>query len=549
MKNDNVIVFENEKSNCAISSDLYQNKEERNFRNNIKKILLIQPPAFTDINRTNMNPNPPLGIAYIAAVLEEGGFNVEILDAFMDGWDILERVSKDMLKVGLSFKTIKTLITKIDPDLVGITSMFTSQRKNVHEIAEIVKDIDSTIPVIVGGAHPSSATESIMSDHNIDVAVLGEGENTIIPIIRAIESNNEYKNIDGISYRNEQGEIVIIEKITQIKNLDSIPFPARHLLPMDKYFDAGIRHGGYSIGKRAASLITSRGCQYKCNFCTAFKVFTRTPRLRSFENVFGEIDDMINTYGIDEIWFEDDQLFAKRNRALQIVDGLKKYNLIWDTPNGISPWLLNEDIIKRMADSGCYRINLAIESGSQEILDEVINKPVKLKQIPTLVKAIRKYGMTPVSFLVIGNISENRVETIEEIKHSFQFMRKIKVKPHVSLLTAYPGAPVLDIAERKNYLIPNFSWDDLIIQKFQLTTPEWTPEQLMEVSNQEELKTHWFLLFANPYETLGIIYRGLKNPFRLLMRLYSLFKNTYFTFLKFNWGRGLAHSQDYLNTK
>ena len=455
----------------------------------IKKVLLIQPPAYTNNQRSDMNPNPPLGIAYIAAVLEKAGYEVSILDAFIEGWDRSERITPEKLLVGISFDEIRLRIEKLNPDLVGITSMFTSQRKNVHQIAKIVKEISINIPVIVGGAHPSAATSSVIQDKNIDFAVLGEGENSILPLFDAIENNLDFSKLNGIAYLDDNSDEIIIDKSEQIEDLDTIPFPARHLLPMDKYFEAGIRHGGENKGEKALSMISSRGCQYKCNFCTAFVVFTRRPRMRSAQNVIEEIKQLISVYGIDEIWFEDDQHLAKRNRTIELLDALKEFNLEWDTPNGISPWLLTEEIIKKMSESGCYRVNLAIESGVQEVLDDIINKPVNLSKIQDLIVLIKKYNMSYETFLVLGNISRDKVETLDQIKQSFKFMRKIKVIPHVSLLTAYPGSPVLEIAEEKGYLIENFSWDDLVINTSQLTTEEWTPEELIKLVQKEQIKT------------------------------------------------------------
>jgi anaerobic magnesium-protoporphyrin IX monomethyl ester cyclase len=460
----------------------------------IKKILLIQPPAFTDNKRHNMNPNPPLGIAYIAAVLESNNYNVSILDAFIEGWNTNERVNKEKLLVGLSFEDIQKHISDINPDVVGITSMFTSQRKNVHRIAEITKQISANIVVLVGGAHPTAATSSVLKDRSIDFVVLGEGENSIIPLLQSVENNYDFRKLNGIAYVDDVGDEFIIEKRDQIEDLDTIPFPARHLLPMKKYFDAGVRHGGESKGDRALSIITSRGCQYKCNFCTAFKVFTRKPRLRSAKNVIDEIRQLVTNYNIDEIWFEDDQLLAKRKRTIELLKTIKtEFNLKWDTPNGISPWLLDEETIKIMSESGCYMVNLAVESGVQDVLKNIINKPVNLSKIPETIALIKKYGMSYTTFLVVGNISREKIETIKQIKQSFKFMRKIRAIPHVSLLTAYPGSPVLDIAIEKGYLIPGFDWDDLIIQKSQLTTNEWTPELLIKTVRLEHFKTKLYV--------------------------------------------------------
>lgn len=464
----------------------------------IQRVLLVQPPAFTNNARQDMNPNPPLGIAYIAAILEQAGYEVRILDAFIEGWDTSIRINHEKLLVGLPYDEIEDYVRDYQPDFVGITSMFTSQRKNAHKVAEVVKKVDRKIPVIFGGAHPTAAPESVIDDENVDFAVLGEGDNLIVPLIEAIKGSGEVRHLNGLAYKDDSGNNVVVEKVDQIENLDEIPYPARHLLPIQKYFDAGIRHGGSNRGSRALSMITSRGCVYKCNFCTAYKVFTRRTRLRSAENVIGEIQQMVDDYGIDEIWFEDDQILAKRNRIIKLLDILaEKFNLMWDTPNGVSPWILNEELLEKMKKSGCYRVNLAIESGNQEVLDEIINKPVKLEQIPGLIELLKKYELDFSTFLVIGNISRDRVETVEEIKDSFRFARELKVIPHVSLLTAYPGSEVLDVAEEKGYLIPEFDWDNLIIQKSQLQTPNWDAKSLMSLTKREILKTKLYIYLTD----------------------------------------------------
>lgn len=472
-------------------------------RQTLKRILLIQPPAFCNNQRGDMMPHPPLGIAYIGAMLERCGYEVKILDCLIEGWTTETRVGPEKLLVGLSFDEIRAFIRTYDPDVVGVTSMFTSQRKNAHRVAAIVKEIDAEMLVVFGGAHPTSVPESVLEDPCVDVAVLGEGDNVIVPLLECIESNRDLRSLDGLAYRDESGSMVVIEKKTQVADLDSLPFPARHLLPMEKYFAARIHHGGVGRGNRPTPMITSRGCQYRCNFCTAFKVFTRRPRMRSIESVLAEIDELVTKYGVDEIFFEDDQLIAKQRRSGELFDAMAaRYQLLWDTPNGVSPWLLDDEILGKMKAAGCYRVNLAIESGNQWVLDNIINKPVKLDTIPGLVKLVRKHGMEVNTYVVVGNIGRAAVETLDQIKETFAFCRKLRIYPHSSLLTAYPGSEVLEVAKEKGYLVPEFEWDDLVIDKFQLQTPLWTPEQLMDVVASERIKTRWWVAVSYPIPTL-----------------------------------------------
>jgi anaerobic magnesium-protoporphyrin IX monomethyl ester cyclase len=502
------------------------------FSNNrIRKVLLIQPPAFSDNERGDMNPNAPLGLGYIAAMLEREGYEVKVLDAFIEGWDQEIRVSPEKIRIGLPFEDIEEVIRDYAPDAVGVTSMFTSQRKNAHEVARLAKSVNSGVPVIFGGAHPTSAPEMVMADPNVDFVVLAEGDNSIVPLLRAIESGGDITKLDGICYHTGGGW-KMNEKHEAISDLDSLPFPARHLLPMEKYFAAGIRHGGYSKRDRAASLITSRGCQYRCNFCTVFTVFTRVPRFRSVQNVITEIDELVTRYGVNEVFFEDDQFVAKIKHTEELLDAMvaRNYDLIWDTPNGISTWLLSERLIEKMAHAGCWRVNLAIESGNQWVLKNIINKPVKLSDVPQFVKWIRKFGMEVGTFLVVGNISDDAVETLDQVRDSFRFARSINVKPTVHYLFPYPGSDVLRIAERKSYLIKDFGWDDVMNTKRTISTPDWTPEQLRAVVRAEIVKTRLNFWAKSPKTFLILIlshYRrnlvaALKLSFKYLKMLWLL---------------------------
>jgi anaerobic magnesium-protoporphyrin IX monomethyl ester cyclase len=489
----------------------------------IRKILLVQPPAFSRNDRGDMTPNAPMGPGYIAAVLEQAGYEVRILDALIEGWDQETRITNEKILIGLTPAQIREVIAGMAPDVVGVSSMFTSQRVNAHAIAGIAKEIDPSTVVVFGGAHPTAAPEMVLADPAVDYVVLSEGENTIVPLLRAIEEGTDLNRLDGVAFRGPSS-LVVKPKTDTIADIDSIPFPARHLMPMEKYFAAGIRHGGYARRSRGTAVITSRGCPYLCNFCTAFKVFTRVPRVRSVANIMAEIDELVVKYGVNEIFFEDDQFIAKVKHTEELLDAMisRKYDLIWDTPNGISAWLLSERLIAKMAEAGCYRVNLAIESGNQYVLDNIIHKPVKIEKIPETARLIRKYGMELGTFLVVGNIGTDAVETEEQLRDSFRFARKLRVWPHASYLTPYPGSDVLRIAEERGYLIPGFNYDDLVINKQSLTTPEWTPEKLRRIVEHEKLKTRIALVLGSPEQLFTqTIPNALRHPVDFARRMFQ----------------------------
>ncbi|MBL4889681.1 MAG: cobalamin-dependent protein, partial [Candidatus Lindowbacteria bacterium] len=228
---------------CEVTSTKHTNYVSP-LKRKIKRVFLIQPPAMTNLLRTDMNPNVPLGICYIGAMLERDGYEVAICDAFIEGWETEVPVSEDRMRVGLTYEEIEQKIRDFDPQVVGITSMFTMQRTIAHKMAEIARKIDPKIITIMGGAHPTSAPEMVMEDPDVDFIVLAEGDNAITPLLKTIENGGNLVDLDGICFRDDDAEMIYLKKTTLVNDLDSLPFPARHLVPMEKYFAAGVRHGG-----------------------------------------------------------------------------------------------------------------------------------------------------------------------------------------------------------------------------------------------------------------------------------------------------------------
>ncbi len=488
----------------------------------INKVLLVQPPAFANRKRTDINPNVPLGIAYIAAVLEKEGFRVRILDAFVEGWEREEYVNEEMIRVGLSFEEIEKTISDFSPDVVGVSNLFTAQRRNAHKICEVAKKVNRKTTIIMGGAHPTAAPEMVLEDKNVDFVVLGEGENTILEVIKYLEGKIALNTLDGVAFRDNE-KISILPKTRFIENLDTIPFPARHLLPMEKYSRIGIAHGGFLERTPYASIVTSRGCPYKCAFCTAYKVFNRKYRYRTTDNVMAEIDMLIRDYGIRELLFEDDNLTLNIKRAEEIFDRLigRKYDLVWNTPNGVAAFTLNENILKKMKQSGCIQLNLALESGNQWVIDNLIKKPLKLEKIVPLITYARSIGLNVNTFFVVGMPGES----LEQIKDTFRFARRMRFySPHFSVLTPYPGSEVYEICKKNGYLVKDFDFDNLMITKYNIRTPQWTIEELDATLQSEIRMLRLSYYWKNPGRLLkDFMPQFLKNPFSYIKKSIGLF--------------------------
>lgn len=485
----------------------------------VKKVMLFIPPVFTFKQNVDVNPMPPLGLAYLGAVLESRDIEVKIFDCLVEGWDNRVEMGDDIIRIGTPFSLVEKMIEEYKPDIVGVNSLFTTQRKNAHQICTLAKKVNGSIVTVMGGSHPTVLADLVLKDENVDFAVLGEGEETIIDLVDFIEGKKDISSLDGIGYR-EKDEIKIIPKTRFIEDLDKLPFPARHLLNMEKYFGLKASHGTRKK-KRFSPIVTSRGCPASCTFCSAHKAWGKRFRYRSAENVIAEMKHIKDQYGIEEIMFEDDNVTLNVKRAGKLFDLMveEKLNLVWDTPNGIAAWTLNEELIRKMKKSGCYKLNFPIETGNQYVMDNIIKKPVNLDKVKPLVSYARKIGLDLTLFFVIGMPGE----TEDQIWDSFRLSKEMDVYfPHISIATPYPGSELYDLCVEEKYLGDDFSLDDLFIRSFCISTENWDGEKLLNILTRGRrflvlsfFKRHPFRFFVE------FLRRLIANPLKIICKAYE----------------------------
>jgi len=466
------------------------------MKTNISRILLFMPPAVTSSTLIDINPAPPLGLGYIAAVLESMGIEVKIVDCLLEGWNIRVPISRDSIRIGLSESQISDIIRDFNPDVVSVNSQFTRQYKNAHDIYRITKAIDPEIITIGGGAHPSVLPAFAMEDPHLDFVIIGEGEDAIRELVSAITTAPEsISSIDGVGYRS--GGIVHINQKTHfIENLDLIPSPAWHLMNVEHYFGLDVCHGKRDC-TRFFSIITSRGCPAKCVFCTAYNVWGKRYRARSVQNVVDEIKFLKQHYAIEELLVEDDNFTFDVERAEQICDRIieEKLNLKFDTPNGIAAYKLTPALLLKMKQAGFVRINLAIESGNQEALLRLIKKPLRLEKVQEIVAYCRTIDLEVGSFFIIGIPGM----TLSQMWDNYRFCRKLKIfSPFISVATPYPGSDLYKICKDKKYLSPDFNLEDLYIRKFSITTELWGGLSLQLLMTTGYFYLKFFQALDNP---------------------------------------------------
>jgi anaerobic magnesium-protoporphyrin IX monomethyl ester cyclase len=480
------------------------------------RFCLINPPRIQPKLWGKPSILQPIEIAYVAAVLEKE-HEVKIIDSANEGWNNLEEIDGTKYRQGLKNEEIKARIKQWAPDIVGINIPFCGWWKPAYEVASIVKNIDKNIIIVLSGLHPSARAAECLSYPNIDYVIIGEPEHTVQELARELEQRGkkDFKRIKGIGYVKNK-EIIITPPRPPIQDLDSLPFPARHLLPMQTYFEAvkEIPLRG-EIRKPWATVVTSRGCPFNCVFCSIHTVMGRKWRGRSPENVVDELEQLVDAYHIEQLDFSDENMTLDRKRMEGICDLIVKRGLDikWFTPNGVRADTLYEKLLTKMKKSGCEKIRVAPESGVQRVVNQVIKKSLDLKTVERAVVLCKKVGIRVGCFFVIGLIGETKEEIKQTIKFAYK-LRRLGAESFIfSIATPVYGTELYKQAKRGGFLKKDVSDDDFAAAEPLIETPEFTAEELRELCGIANL--------VNPTFTRGKLVKAIRNPKKALKVLFG----------------------------
>jgi anaerobic magnesium-protoporphyrin IX monomethyl ester cyclase len=420
------------------------------------KTLFINPPQIFYPGSEPPAANLPLGLLYIAAVLDKAGYEAEILDAFIT--DSSFRKIGDIIEVGMPFGSMMEEIRRRKPDIVGIANPFTCQVENAIRVANIVKEMDPSILTVVGGPHVTAMPiEFLKKAKNIDIAVIGEGEHTMLDIVRFFEGYKKIGRVQGIAYR--KGEIVVLNSPKQfIKNLDELPYPAYHLVEMEQYLNPK-KIEYRSFKDRAISMITSRGCPFNCSFCSVHLHMGKTFRAHSVNYVVDHIEHVVNKYRVKNIYFEDDNLTLDLKRFEAICDKIieKDITVNWETPNGVRPDYLTLGLLKKMKKAGCQSVFFGIESGDQFVLDNIIDKSLKLEDVMKVAKMCKEIGLKTGAFYIIGFPGEKKENILKTIELALRLKREFDVGMHLFFATPSYGTRLYKECKKKGYIQENLT--------------------------------------------------------------------------------------------
>ena len=426
----------------------------------IENMITTNIPAFVDTER---GYNPSLGIMYIAAYAEKyTDYKIEILD---------------MIVEEMSYDTLEDEIKKRKPDVVGITTTTFTLIDSIIT-AKIIKNVDNDIKIVFGGPHAYIYPEETINIPKVDFLVLGEGEITFTELLQKIENYEELKKVKGIVFKHDD-RIVNTGYRGFIEDLDSLPFPARHLTQYKKYYSL--------IAKRnpITTMFTSRGCPYRCLFCHRPHMGKKF-RARSPENVVEEMEECVNM-GVHEILIYDDTFNIDKRRVFDICNLIKESNLdiYFDIRARIDR--INKGMLIALKEAGCVRIHYGIESANQRILD-ILRKDITVEQAEKVVKMTKDVGIETLAYFMIGNPTETR----DEILNTIKFAKKLKPDYcHFSVTAPFPATPLYELGLKKEVF--NDYWKEFAANP----TRDFVPQLWEENLSREEL----ILLLEHAYKS------------------------------------------------
>lgn len=399
------------------------------------KILLLIPPASLESSYGKLkdfsNPQPSIGLAYIAAVLQRDGFDVVVLDAYVDQLGLTEIID---------------ILRKEKPDIIGI-SVLTTAASIVTEIAKNIRQEFPQIKIVMGNIHASLFASNLLKSGLADYIVHKEGEYTILELVKALKNSLPLKNIKGLSFLNEGSQVINNESRPFIEDLDALPFPDWDLFPLTKY-KTDPRTELIS-GKTEMLILATRGCPNVCAFCSSSteKSLGCQYRMRDPKKVVDELEYLNNKYGAQAFSFMDlaFPLVKSHGMALcqEIIDRGLSSKIRWMTELRVKP--LDQEILNIMKKAGCRRVNFGIESGTNRIL-KILRKNFTTDDVRSAVKMARKAGIEVDGMFMIGLPSE----TVEDIKRTIDFAIELKVRYAIfNIFVPYPGCEFYDVLSRQ----------------------------------------------------------------------------------------------------
>ncbi len=444
------------------------------------RVLLINTPTIKT-KPVGTDNYFPIGLLYLASVIKNNKMDVNVLD--INNYFFNKDLNEDLLNEYLKTNFYKYL-REYRPDIIGIGCTFSGAFKSLKIIAKSIKKILPGVPIIIGGIHPTLFAKEILERYKfVDYVVIGEGEGTFLELVKSITTNADNKllaSLDGIAFRDN--EYIRLNPKKKFKNnLDELPFVDYSIININEYRND--TSGWYSPKKirvgQPFSIISSRSCPNRCNFCSMKLVHGSKIRFRSAANVLDEMESLYNNYNVRYFQFMDDNMTFDKKRTLEICQGIRKrkMDIHFDTPNGLAINKLDQEIIDAMVEAGLVYASLGIESGSGYLRNKIMRKGLITKKIYDVVEACARHRSLFIKgFFIIGMPQE----TLETLQETYEMIRKLPFdKINVNFVAPYPGTELFSYCAQHNMLkYKQLDYVDIEVFQDSDTYPHFKPHNL-----------------------------------------------------------------------
>jgi radical SAM superfamily enzyme YgiQ (UPF0313 family) len=434
------------------------------------KVALVNPPTLKGVFHHQLYV--PIGLAYLAAVVEKAGHELAVFDC---------------PALSMNQDTLKSKLQDFQPDLVGVTSM-TPTIQSALQSTQAAREACPNATIVIGGPHATFMDKEILTEEpSVDVVARGEGEETLLELAQSATGSKKLQDILGITFRKGRD---IIQNPTRptIKNLDDLPYPAYNRFALEKYL---------LYGKLFLPVITSRGCPFQCAFCTTSRILGKEYRARSPKNIVDELEHIENTYHADSFTFYDDTLTLDKGRIFKICDEIKARHIKipWDCQTRVDQ--VSKEILSKMKESNCQQVFFGVESGCQTILDAV-KKRTTVEQNEKAIRMAKEAGL----FVSISIILGYPGETPEMLKQTLDFIRRAEPDDvYLCIATPYPGTELRKVVEEKGWKMSS-DWS-----KYDTVTPVFENPNLSDEA-VHKLRSDFYDSFYSPRYVLRHLVSG-----------------------------------------
>ncbi len=406
------------------------------------KLCLVTLPTIIQNRSVRHYQTPPLGVCYVASSARAAGHEVVVVDALGEALDQYTAWRPDHELNGLSFEQIVARVPR-DAEVIGVSAMFSNHWPVARDILVALRGAFPDAILLAGGEHITAAPQYSLDNSPVDYLVLGEGEETVVELLEALAKPElpDLTGIPGIAFRDAFGQYVKTRPRTRLKDIDSLPWPAWDLVPIERYID--LNEFVEPSSRRVITMLATRGCPFECKFCSNPQMWTRRFYMRDARDVVDEMERYERDYGVTEFQFFDLTFVINKEWVLEFCNEVRSrgHDYVWKLPSGTRSEVIDAELLSAISESGCRAFTLAPETGSKRIA-KLIKKPLDLDRFVEIGRIVRRndIDMQLNFYMIIGTPDERLADLLQ----SFYFMMRMAVAGFdtmgINKFMTYPGS-------------------------------------------------------------------------------------------------------------